>query len=542
MTHSPQYATPSILDVLGGTVTEWYDQVDQVLKASEVIPGQYEYSVNTSYANSGPFSEGGSTHFDISCDRFKIISLDNSYIHLKQTISVEVEKDQVNTYYAAGGVEARMIYYFGYKSVFDAIGQYRISSNQDLIQTVNKANYESFLFYNSLTDECKENSDMYATYEKVFRMDQNVPGVYIDLAGVHANATVKVPIDIRIPLNMFMLLMNIKWYPSFWGKLDIEIYPSYKNLVYTRVFNPLQKAKVSETVNNIYGFHQLNQTTHTLFVMGKTGTQAPFAYPCTMSDQKFICNTSTTDQCHIRLAQYMVKMDIYNMLQAKYIQLPMLFPVQEVSYKDFTGKLTANTNGNGYTCVQTMGLNYANSMFVVFPEDVNSTTCFLNPQITFQVNIDGKFFPRDKYSTIEDVRFTNMYLDATNFNNKLTCSIGNDVWASLQPRVVWYEAAVGGAITKRYWYDEHADSSNFAIAIPFCHDDDFMAGLSTQGTVQVEMTGERTASGPNLLLQSPVAMFIEDRIAKFRAIKPSGESQIKIVKATIEEILAGSSL
>ena len=90
MTWNEQNKATSILDALEGTVEEWYDQVDGLLKASDFIPGNYEYSINVAYANSGTFTEGGQTHLDISCDRFKLISLDNSYINLDMTIPVKV--------------------------------------------------------------------------------------------------------------------------------------------------------------------------------------------------------------------------------------------------------------------------------------------------------------------------------------------------------------------------------------------------------------------------------------------------------------------
>ena len=85
-----QNKAASIMDVLEGTVEEWYDQVDGLLKASDFIPGNYEYSINIAYANSGNFEEGGQTHLDISCDRFKLISLDNSYINLDMNIPITV--------------------------------------------------------------------------------------------------------------------------------------------------------------------------------------------------------------------------------------------------------------------------------------------------------------------------------------------------------------------------------------------------------------------------------------------------------------------
>jgi hypothetical protein len=90
MTWNEQNKAQSIMDVLEGTVEEWYDQVDGLLKASDFIPGNYEYSVNVAYANSGEFDEGGQTHVDIGCDRFKIISLDNSYITLEMTFPITV--------------------------------------------------------------------------------------------------------------------------------------------------------------------------------------------------------------------------------------------------------------------------------------------------------------------------------------------------------------------------------------------------------------------------------------------------------------------
>ena len=90
MTWNEQNHAASIADVLEGTVEEWYDQVDGLLKASDFIPGNYEYSVNVSYANAGQFQEGGGTHVDISCDRFKIISLDNSYITFDMTVPITV--------------------------------------------------------------------------------------------------------------------------------------------------------------------------------------------------------------------------------------------------------------------------------------------------------------------------------------------------------------------------------------------------------------------------------------------------------------------
>ena len=80
----------------------------------------------------------------------------------------------------------------------------------------------------------------------------------------------------------------------------------------------------------------------------------------------------------------------------------------------------------------TATLNHCDTVFVVFPYDVNSRTCFTNPEITWQLNINGKYYPRERYNTIGDTRFINLTLDALNINNNPLISVGDDIMASLQ--------------------------------------------------------------------------------------------------------------
>ena len=123
---APQNQQPNVIDSMSGSMEEWYNAIDEAVKKSEVIPGNYEYTVATSYGNVGPIPEGSSTYFDVSCDRFKVVSLDNSFITIEQDVELEVPKQSdlaVNEYY------------IGYKYAGDVIDQYRIYSNTDLIQT-----------------------------------------------------------------------------------------------------------------------------------------------------------------------------------------------------------------------------------------------------------------------------------------------------------------------------------------------------------------------------------------------------------------------
>ena len=561
MTWNEQNKANSIMDVLEGTVEEWYDQVDGLLKASDFIPGNYEYSINVAYANSGEFDEGGQTHVDIGCDRFKIISLDNSYITLEMEYTIT--KPAIAA--AAGGhtYTRPKAYYIGFKSAFDAIDQYRIYSNSDLILTQNHANYEGFLQYMALSDSFKENSELYATYDKVQAMSEDVPGVYVvngfsDDGTADAAKTITVPIDLRIPLNMFLMLGNLKWYPGFFGKLTLEIYPSYKNLVVLPVYADvvdLPTKKLTAAANptlgeladfmqgsvlttagttvttNLFGFSQIN-TPCICVVDDTTSGHAKAAVMGT-----FTCNKSKTKKCHIRLAETVVRMDIYNQILARFVNKPMLFPIQTIISKDFSGAMTIGANAN-INITMTNALNHCNSMFVVFKDSLNQTTCFENPLLkTWQINIDGKYFPREAYSTYNDKRNMNLFLDATNFNGNGLFSVPNDIYHSLQPFVMTRVYTGENSGTKTLVCNPK-DRSNFAIGVPFCEDDTFQAGIHSGGTVQVELIAQRDNMCVQRYQTMPTALYVEDCILKLRAVKPSGEPQISFTHATPEQLLA----
>ena len=78
------------------------------------------------------------------------------------------------------------------------------------------------------------------------------------------------------------------------------------------------------------------------------------------------------------------------------------------------------------------------------------------------------------------------------------------------------------------------------IGIPFCDSEDFMGGISTTGTVQIELTGERRLL-PDIKYRATAICF-EDALLKIRAVKPSGRPQIEITNATIEQVIAGQAI
>ena len=567
MSLAPQNHSPDITDALDGSLTSWYDNVNNCLKSSECVPGNYEYAQSPSYGNQCPIQEGGSTKLTVKCNRFEIIDIDNSYIDAVISMPIIIPPQLAGNEQAIGPIT----YYVGYKNAFDVIDQYRISSNGDLIYTQNNSNYESFINYLSITDSAKENSPCYATFEKVRARNPNVPGMYITLDNSD-EISLTVDIPLKIPLNMFPLLQHLKYYPHFNGVLDIEIFPSYKNLVWinitkggSEVTNEQMEnwqrtetacAKRRNTINggsyganiakeedeiaidkrNMVGFAQINCSNTNKFVRVITGEeQNPSS-----GEQTFRCSTSTLKECHLYVAKYWLKMDVYNALEMNYLQVPLLFPIQTVSCMNFTYPMNTQAQFN---LQNTATLCHCDTMYIMFFANSNERTVSHNPEIKAQLMINGKYYPREPLSTRgDDMRFYNLTLDALNINNNPLMTVSKDISDSINA----YTHSLKTVTTQNAVLDVHVpvfgDHSNFVFAIPLSTDEDFMGGISSNGsTVQIELVGTRDSMSSTInkynWTVSPVAIFLEDKIMKIYSSKPVGKPQIQITNATLEQIV-----
>ena len=542
---APQNQEPDIIDAWSGTLQDWYDSIDNALTVSEIIPGNYEYSTATSYGNVGDINEGDSTFVDVFCDRFKIISLDNSYISLEQEVIIKVpsQKDLVFTEY-----------YIGYKCSADIIDHYRFYSNTDKIQDVHNARYEWFMLYNSLSDEVKNGSDCFATIDKIRNHNPMVPGVYVDLSKITAETEILVKIPLRIPIAFFLMLFNLRYYPNWAGKLSIEIFPTYQNLVVAPVVSHeafVEHKERIETTSYDLGFRNIGEypsnnikkTVEKITTGDGADKKEEEKVVYKAVTQQFVGMIQVTKDIKIKLAQYMLRMEVFNALSLKYLNVGMLFPIHQVQIRDFTQDLPLASKSDvpvRYNTAATIGLTHCDTMFIVFRRSQHSRTCFTNPQITYRVNIGGKFYPNETYQTFDDQRHVNLLLDSLNVNNSLLTSISKDILTSTQPfyhRIVY--DAEGKGTDKKCW--NGGDNSNFFIGIPFADSEDFMGGLSTTGTVQIELSGDRQVhtEAKSVKFIAPVGIYYEDVLLKIRSQKPMGRSQIEVTTASIEQILSG---
>ena len=542
---APQNQEPDIIDAWSGTLQDWYDSIDNALTVSEIIPGNYEYSTATSYGNVGDINEGDSTFVDVFCDRFKIISLDNSFISLEQEVKITVAPCE-NLEFTE--------FYIGYKCSADIIDHYRFYSNTDKIQDVHNARYEWFMLYNSLSDEVKNGSDCFATIDKIRNHNPMVPGVYVDLSKITEEKEITVKIPLRIPVAFFLMLFNLRYYPNWAGKLSIEIFPTYQNLVVAPVVSHeafVEYKEHIETTSYDLGFRNIGEypSNNIKKTIEKVTTgdgadkkeEEKVVYKAVT--QQFVGMIQVTKDIKIKLAQYMLRMEVFNALSLKYLNVGMLFPIHQVQIRDFTQDLPLASKSDvpvRYNTAATIGLTHCDTMFIVFRRSQHSRTCFTNPQITYRVNIGGKFYPNETYQTFDDQRHVNLLLDSLNVNNSLLTSISKDILTSAQPfyhRIVY--DAEGKGTDKKCW--NGGDNSNFFIGIPFADSEDFMGGLSTTGTVQIELSGDRQVhtEAKSVKFIAPVGIYYEDVLLKIRSQKPMGRSQIEVTTASIEQILSG---
>ncbi len=548
-----QNIEPSIIDALGSNITDWYTAVDEGLRKSDIIPGTYETTNHPSYGNVGQLQEGADTNLDIQLNRFCVASLDNSYITLTQKVPITAKSTT-----ALNANKIRSIYYIGYQYAAEVFYAYDIYSNSDRIQNITHANYEWFLLRNSVQPEAKAESEYYATMEKIRRRDPNVPGVYVDLSALEKDKTIEVELKIKVPLNAFLILRQLRYILSSFGTITLSVTPSYKNIVVAPAYDPMSyeclmlHSKFSDEAHRKafithydehsheldFGFHNLNQPCP--FIIKENGANILH------ESVTFECNNQTTDKMEIHTAYYMLQMDVFNSISAKYAQIPLIFPVQKIISKDFTTNLA--TGDGMIDTALTVQLKHADGMATIFKKGVHSHSCFENPQIRYQFNIDGKTFPRHEYETVDDLRNTNQTLDFLNFNNLATTSIDKDLANSLQPyyKLCKFETIENENETKTlsstYVVYHSGDRSNFMIGIPFADGSDFQGGISTNGTIQIQLKGNRVNNGGNKNVEytQPVALFTEDAILKIRTIKPPGTPHISLTEASIEQVIAAA--
>ena len=67
-------------DLLDGTVSGFYEDVDNAIAASEVVKGQYRYTISPAYNSPNPVDSSAFTTVGLTQNGPMVVDLDNSYI------------------------------------------------------------------------------------------------------------------------------------------------------------------------------------------------------------------------------------------------------------------------------------------------------------------------------------------------------------------------------------------------------------------------------------------------------------------------------
>ena len=83
---------------------------------------------------------------------------------------------------------------------------------------------------------------------------------------------------------------------------------------------------------------------------------------------------------------------------------PVDVPTGNVNYNTNTAQTVEQllATGQNVDSAMTVALKHCDAAFVVFKKDINTTTCFENPNIEeLTFNINGKYYPRESIKCIQ---------------------------------------------------------------------------------------------------------------------------------------------
>ena len=240
MTINPAAVGTNAFDLLDGSVSSFYAQVDEAIVASEVVKGQYRHTINPAYNAPNPVDSQSFTTVGLSQSGPMVVDLQNSYI----TTEVEVDLELINplrlTNLGTGSDLTNLggAFFVGWKSSIEAIERYDIMVNSTPIYTQSYTGEESFIQYQVINDLVKNTSPfIYTTYENARQMSPNVCGTYVVFKATAADNSTplkfsKIKIPIKIPISNFIILRKLKYLLLWMGKLEIRLHFGTENMVF----------------------------------------------------------------------------------------------------------------------------------------------------------------------------------------------------------------------------------------------------------------------------------------------------------------------
>lgn len=567
MALNPSSQANSAVEVIDGTVSEFYNVVDSCIRRSEVMPGQYKSITSPSYSNNCPITESSFTTVDIGCPAPQIVDINNSFITAKFKVPIKISSgiksmNNINTFFV------------GWRSSLDILQRYIIYCNHKVVYDQVYVGEESFILQSLIPEHVRcRRPNQYTTYENASSFSPDVCGTYITInssAGTEDNPTalaaetvINVEIPIKLDINQFLLFQNFKYLPGFCGTWSIKLYPSTQNMIVCPVDPKFTvprdklallagslKSTSTGTLDSFqHHFVQIGDNVKCLkevkfaspsWAVASSAATITYNSEIKPGDITITAGTATLDEVQYHQTQFELMYDIYDGLKARYMARPLTIPVNKLDYGRFAGIMGPSSTSSTYTAA----VSNVESLFILpFHDDLHHTVCF-NPDFKeLYLSISGfGNFPQQPFNTggndEKHDRFVNMTLDALNINNSPIMAPNKDLMNSLEyKKTKFYDT--DGTLQEGNNQDKF-DKSNFIIGLPFSNDIDFQGGLTSNGNINIKLSSGASiintigqALNANNCSIGATVMFCCDAALMIKVVPYADQPEVRLVTERI---------
>lgn len=499
MSLNPSTQSLSAVDVIDGTVSEFYNLMDQCIRKSEVMPGQYKSITSPSYSNNCPITESSFTTIDVGCPAPQVVDINNSFITANVKVKINFPAATFKT------SDDATTFFVGWRSSLDVLSRYIIYCNHKVVYDQIYVGEESYILQSLIPEHVRcRRPNQYTTYENAHNLSPNVCGTYISLHSADDSTnmdakTVEVNIPIKLDINQFLLFQNFKYLPGFCGTWSIKLYPAVQNMIICPV-NPALGLTAAHLGAIIAKGCDLNQHDHHFVQIGdkikcytqiKTSSAGNEVVTAAVV-QGITADKLTLENVLYHQTQFELMYDVYDALKARYLARPLTIPVNKLDYGRFAGNINGGASGQT-SSTYTAAVSNVESIFILPFHDDNHHTVCQNPNFkNFYLSISGfGNYPQQPFNTggndDDHIRFLNMTLDALNINNSPIAAPNKDLMNSLESKqtTIYKE---DGTVLATTINDNRHDKSNFLIGLPFSNDIDFQGGLTSNGNINLKLS------------------------------------------------------
>ena len=416
--HEVPHKTSADVLAANSQIASYFAAVDNAVSIGDTNK-RYQPVNNTSYGPPAPIHANTFTTVIISPTADNTADIYNGFINALMKVNVSLNKaipawqstrtvtitpedggDPVNADIPADLDNPHRVW-VGFKDAMDAIEKYEIMANGISVYTQNNAIEESYITACGFPNAAKRcNYFSRARHKDVFELKAtNSCGAYVDFSDVAAGKTIQVEIPLKIDLRRFLPLSNIKYLPAFAGKIELRILFGTQGLVAAPV-SPIACFTAPHAIPHHYIETVTNEfvpasepfcmiTSYTAPNYGSSTTSQVF--PSKMGSVKasqvqLSANMAFVDKCESIINCFGIASDVYDALVQKYVETPLTFPTQTLSFAPLANLLKAP----GGTSSITLTPRFIDSLFVLFPHKQNCRTCYKNPLLEgFQIQCGG---------------------------------------------------------------------------------------------------------------------------------------------------------